>query len=418
MSDYETYYHDKDRLKKAAKLLIPEPLDLDATTDLVSLRNILAKNYNMDTCCFLDSCTAERFFRIDRAQEQLHYVTDVAAEVVYILEESSPGQGVPTVETEITTACQEPETAHPSPSEERPREKPAMTKAGPPPTSDQPSAKQQEETNHLPKTQRENEQPTGQQQQQQQASSTNAEANSRSETEQLSPPPPPPAASVNLGKEVDNLSQKSVNVGTRKKTKEEMKENDDERKQTTSKQDGNSSKSITGSNVNRSADQTSHTFISPRDRLFGLSSEVHTFSTGLLEKTSDGILKAAKIGDLAALKELHNKGYSLLSIDTTGQTALHLASRYGHKNIVRYLIASAPPTILDIADNDKGQTALHKAAQYKKRSICCMLVAGGANLTVKDRHGQTPRQLALLAEDRELAAYLQSQEQFQLAVEE
>ncbi|XP_015184990.1 PREDICTED: eye-specific diacylglycerol kinase isoform X2 [Polistes dominula] len=116
MSDYETYYHDKDRLKKVAKLLIPEPLDLDATTDLVSLRNILAKNYNMDNCCFLDSCTAERFFRIDRAQEQLHYVTDVAAEVVYILEESSPSQGVPTGETEIcTTASQEPETAHPSP---------------------------------------------------------------------------------------------------------------------------------------------------------------------------------------------------------------------------------------------------------------------------------------------------------------
>lgn len=433
MSDYETYYHDKDRLKKAAKLLIPEPLDLDATTDLVSLRNILAKNYNMDTCCFLDSCTAERFFRIDRAQEQLHYVTDVAAEVVYILEESSPGQGVPTVDTEITRACQEPETAHPSPSEERPREKPAMTKAGPPSTSDQPSAKREEETNHLPKIQREselpnsikvqqdNEQPTGQQQQQQ-VSSINAEANSQSESEQLSPPPPAATASVNtcnLGKEVDNQSQKSVNVGTRKKTKEEIKENGDERKQTTSKHDGNSSKSITGSNVNRSsADQTSHTFISPRDRLFGLSSEVHTFSTGLLEKTSDGILKAAKIGDLSALKELHNKGYSLLSIDTTGQTALHLASRYGHKNIVRYLIASAPPTILDIADNDKGQTALHKAAQYKKRSICCMLVAGGANLTLKDRHGQTPRQLALLAEDRELAAYLQSQEQFQLAVEE
>lgn len=212
-------------------------------------------------------------------------------------------------------------------------------------------------------------------------------------------------------------SQKTINVGTRKKTTEEETRDDDETKQT-SKQGGSSSKAITTSNVNRSADQTSFTFISPRDRLFGLSSEVHTFNTGLLEKTSDGILKAAKIGDLPALKELHEKGYSLLSIDTTGQTALHLASRYGHKNIIRYLIACAPPTILDIVDNDKGQTALHKAAQHKKRTICCMLVAGGATLTVKDRHGHTPRQLALIAEDRELAAYLQSQEQFQLVVEE
>uniref|UniRef100_V9IEU5 Eye-specific diacylglycerol kinase n=2 Tax=Apis cerana TaxID=7461 RepID=V9IEU5_APICE len=89
MSDYERYHHDKDMLKKSAITWIVEPLDLDATTDLESLRKILAKNYNMDTCCFLDSCTAERFFRIDKAQEQLHYVTDVAVETVYILEENA-----------------------------------------------------------------------------------------------------------------------------------------------------------------------------------------------------------------------------------------------------------------------------------------------------------------------------------------
>lgn len=92
---------------------------------------------------------------------------------------------------------------------------------------------------------------------------------------------------------------------------------------------------------------------SPRDRLFGLSPEVHTFSTELLEKTSDGILRAAKVGDLPALKELHERGYSLLSIDATGQTALHLASRLGFRDIVRYLIAVAPPTILNMVDNDK-----------------------------------------------------------------
>ncbi|CAB0033696.1 unnamed protein product [Trichogramma brassicae] len=145
----------------------------------------------------------------------------------------------------------------------------------------------------------------------------------------------------------------------------------------------------------------------PRDRLFGLSSEVHTFSHELLERTSDGILKVAKSGDIVGLKDLHQRGYSLLSIDAQGQTALHLASAAGHKDIVRYLIACAPPIILNMVDNDKGQTALHKAAQQKKRSICCMLVAGGARLTVRDLAGNTPRELALIAEDHELAAYLQ-----------
>lgn len=38
-----------------------------------------------------------------------------------------------------------------------------------------------------------------------------------------------------------------------------------------------------------------------------------------------------------------------------------------------------------------------------------MLVAGGATLTVRDRSGKTPRELALIAEDGELAAYLHSE---------
>lgn len=52
------------------------------------------------------------------------------------------------------------------------------------------------------------------------------------------------------------------------------------------------------------------------------------------------------------LRELHGQGYSLLSIDATGQTALHYAARYGHKDIVRYLISYAPKTIINMLDNE------------------------------------------------------------------
>lgn len=55
MSDYETYHHDRDRLKEVAELWLAEPLDLDAATDLETLRKLLAKDYNTDSCCFLDS---------------------------------------------------------------------------------------------------------------------------------------------------------------------------------------------------------------------------------------------------------------------------------------------------------------------------------------------------------------------------
>lgn len=99
----------------------------------------------------------------------------------------------------------------------------------------------------------------------------------------------------------------------------------------------------------------------------------------------------------------------MLSVDSNGQTALHHGSRFGHKDIVRYLIAYAPNTLVNMIDNDRGQTALHKAAAYKRRSICYMLVAAGSNLLIQDNDGRTPKILALDADDHELAAYLESE---------
>lgn len=42
-------------------------------------------------------CTAERFFRVDKAQENLHYLSDIANDVMYILDQ------------ELTTLPQTPE---------------------------------------------------------------------------------------------------------------------------------------------------------------------------------------------------------------------------------------------------------------------------------------------------------------------
>lgn len=58
------------------------------------------------TLFFLLACTAERFFRVDRAQEHLHYVSDVATETLYILE----------MEGGTMPQSPEDETALPSPS--------------------------------------------------------------------------------------------------------------------------------------------------------------------------------------------------------------------------------------------------------------------------------------------------------------
>lgn len=51
------------------------------------------------------------------------------------------------------------------------------------------------------------------------------------------------------------------------------------------------------------------------------------------------------------LRDLHLLGYSLLSIDATGQTALHYACKFGHKDIVKFLISYAPNSIINMIDN-------------------------------------------------------------------
>lgn len=66
--------------------------------------------------------------------------------------------------------------------------------------------------------------------------------------------------------------------------------------------------------------------------------------------------------------------------------------------------------IFDCLIDYRGQTALHKAAAHKRRAVCCLLVAGGAALLRTDLRGHTPRHLALLADDHDLAAYLESKD--------
>ncbi|XP_051159647.1 eye-specific diacylglycerol kinase isoform X1 [Leptopilina boulardi] len=358
MSDYETFHSDKERLKMTAIQWLADPLDLDATTDLESLRNLLAKDHPMDTCCFLDSCTAERFFRIDKAQEQLHYVTDVAVEAVYVLQESTSHQ-------ETGNKSQSATNSQRLSSESRTRVNRTVTDE-----KMRPESRSREAS--IPEPISEN--------------------RSASRLE-----------SVSKIREHSRQASRNSHLSTRDY------ENEDKFPQGPSKQSSTSKSHL-------AAGQSHNTpsYISPQDRLFSLDSEVHMFHTGLTSRPCDGVIRAAKMGDLPALKALHNQGFSLLTTDANGQTALHLAACLGHRDIVRYLIACAPPSIINMTDNDKGQTALHKAAESKFRSICCMLVAGGANLTLQDRKGNVPRDIAMNANDRELAAYLHSQEQFQM----
>ncbi|XP_055373663.1 eye-specific diacylglycerol kinase isoform X2 [Condylostylus longicornis] len=93
MPDYEHYHHDKEMIKQSATNL--GNIEVEPFADLENVRNIITSYLEESSgypklsqeWCFVDSLTAERFFRIDRAQEHLHYIMDIANEEVFILDQ-------------------------------------------------------------------------------------------------------------------------------------------------------------------------------------------------------------------------------------------------------------------------------------------------------------------------------------------
>ncbi|XP_076260554.1 retinal degeneration A isoform X2 [Rhynchophorus ferrugineus] len=117
MSDYEQHHYEKELLAQAAVTV--GTIEVNPTVDLEHVRgiinNIIEDNRDVTISsewCFVDSCTAERFFRIDRAQENLHYVLDIASEDLYILE---CGGGTVPHTPEDETAAPSPSSNHQAP---------------------------------------------------------------------------------------------------------------------------------------------------------------------------------------------------------------------------------------------------------------------------------------------------------------
>ncbi|XP_062859428.1 diacylglycerol kinase zeta [Trichomycterus rosablanca] len=126
------------------------------------------------------------------------------------------------------------------------------------------------------------------------------------------------------------------------------------------------------------------------------------------------LIESIKSDHLKKLIELHKEGQSLEVYDALGCTPLHYAVDNGNKDMVRYIIDNASPSILDAAEKETGRTALHKAAASCQRTICGFLVDAGASLTKTDLQGDTAKAHAEKAQDWKLAEYLENQQHHQM----
>ena len=111
------------------------------------------------------------------------------------------------------------------------------------------------------------------------------------------------------------------------------------------------------------------------------------------EQLEDTFLKAAQMGVLELVKELHELcGDDILSIrDEDEYTPLHRASYNGHTDVVEYLLHSGADVEARTID---GWQPIHCACRWNKVQTAALLLQNGALINSKTNGGQTPLHLA------------------------
>ncbi|KAI4880353.1 hypothetical protein NFI96_021117 [Prochilodus magdalenae] len=363
MHDYETLHYDKDKLKEASVPLgfitVPGDSDLEACRLHIEKLHEEARGINVDIpklspkWCFLDSTTADRFYRVDRAQEHLNYVTEISQDELFILDPelvtketvgTSPGMpGM--VEVVGENSSRSDQFAFPACS---PAPSPLC---------------------------RVNEEQAAGQRKRMSCDDTNADG--RTDT----------VISINKG----------------------LCRSDDANWNT-------AEKGIIPQFCPSYSDLTM-LLVFDREHIDVLAQseeKMYTYMYLYVVGAIKMLMESVKSGDFEKLVELHKDGASLAVYDGLGCTPLHYAVGVGSKEMVKYIIENAPPSLLDAAEKETGETALHKAAALCQRTICGYLVEAGASLMKTDLQGDTPKVHAEKAQDKQLAEYLENQQHHQM----
>ena len=120
-----------------------------------------------------------------------------------------------------------------------------------------------------------------------------------------------------------------------------------------------------------------------KDELDRLTVKKHEVNKG---EELKGIHKAAKDGDIEAIKLHLVAGADVNGKTVYGETPLHQAANGGHKEIVELLIAKGTDVN---AKSDTSWTPLHWAVQEGHMKIVELLIAKGADVNAKDKHDIT-----------------------------
>ena len=103
------------------------------------------------------------------------------------------------------------------------------------------------------------------------------------------------------------------------------------------------------------------------------------------------VIKAAKHGDVAALRQLLRSDPKLIETrDSDGSTPLHCATWKGHTEAAEFLVKAGADVNAQNENDHWGTTPLHAAAHANQPKIAKLLIDSGADVKAKDREGRTP----------------------------
>ncbi|KEY66954.1 hypothetical protein S7711_05074 [Stachybotrys chartarum IBT 7711] len=106
---------------------------------------------------------------------------------------------------------------------------------------------------------------------------------------------------------------------------------------------------------------------------------------------------AVKSNHVAIVKLLVDAGTDVNATDKAGETALHVAARYGHDECAKVIIEESGEKLnLDVPENTYSWTPLHVAAVDGSLSVVKRLLDAGADASLPDSSGWTAKEHAAL----------------------